>query len=365
MARPPAGTARSETMKPSRTAFRSGSIIDRLVEARTLNYDVKTIFRRVSRHCGWRRRRSIHRVSFLADEQTQHRAFVTEVDHAISAAIVSPATLTNFPKVRGASNAARRFSASIRQRSIDEWSRLRLGSQSRTAARASGGASGLSKEIRVISFPTGIVGPALAGLLAEHGAEVITIEAGGRRAARSAESFQIAADLEGNRERKRIAIDMKNPDGVALVKKLIAKSDVVVENFSARVMGSWGLDYPRLKEISPHIIHGELSGFRPDRAAARLCQLWADSHVLLRHGLFLARSGNRTARSRLSDGVSRLHRALIRRAGDTCRAALSRSARAEGNISIFPKPKLRRSMIGPAYLEYLVHGREPAAPGKF
>ena len=127
----------------------------------------------------------------------------------------------------------------------------------------------LFEGIRVISFPTGIVGPALAGMLAEHGAEVIAIEASRSvRSPQRGQKFQIAADLESNRDRKRIAVDMKHPDGVALVKRLIAKSDVVVENFSARVMASWGMDYARLKEVRPRYHHGESAGVRPDRAAA-------------------------------------------------------------------------------------------------
>src|SRR6185503_3927350 len=97
---------------------------------------------------------------------------------------------------------------------------------------------------RVISFPTGIVGPALASFLADHGAEVISIEAG--RALRSpqrGQRWQVASDLESNHGKKRIAINMKSPEGLALTKQLIAKSDVVAENYSARVMASWGLDY--------------------------------------------------------------------------------------------------------------------------
>ena len=73
--------------------------------------------------------------------------------------------------------------------------------------------------VRVISFPTGIVGPALGSLLAEHGAEVISIEAGrSTRSPQRGQKFQIASDLESNRDRKRIVLDMKHPDGLALAK---------------------------------------------------------------------------------------------------------------------------------------------------
>jgi crotonobetainyl-CoA:carnitine CoA-transferase CaiB-like acyl-CoA transferase len=91
--------------------------------------------------------------------------------------------------------------------------------QSENGRSASISSRRLFEDVRVISFPTGVVGPALAGLLAEHGAEVIAIEAG--RAPRSpqrGQKFQIASDLESNRDRKRIAVDMKHSEGVQLVK---------------------------------------------------------------------------------------------------------------------------------------------------
>jgi crotonobetainyl-CoA:carnitine CoA-transferase CaiB-like acyl-CoA transferase len=145
--------------------------------------------------------------------------------------------------------------------------------------------------IRVISFPTGIVGPALAGLLAEQGAEVISIEAGRvPRSPQRGQRFQIASDLEANRNRKRIAVDMKNPDGVALVKKLIAKSDVVAENFSARVMGSWGLDYPRLKEIRADIILASLQAFGQTGPRRDYVSFGPILMSVFRHGLSMARS---------------------------------------------------------------------------
>src|SRR5207237_10755514 len=76
------------------------------------------------------------------------------------------------------------------------------------AARAPLSASGKLpiQGARVISFPTGIVGPALGSLLAEHGAEVISVEAGRTmRSPQRGQRFQIASDLESHRSKKRVA----------------------------------------------------------------------------------------------------------------------------------------------------------------
>src|SRR4030095_1675153 len=71
--------------------------------------------------------------------------------------------------------------------------------------------------IRVLSFPTGIVGAAPGSLLAEQGAEVITVEAGRTvRSPQRGQRFQIASDLESQRNKKRIAINMNHPEGLAL-----------------------------------------------------------------------------------------------------------------------------------------------------
>ena len=47
---------------------------------------------------------------------------------------------------------------------------------------------------------------------------------------------------------------MKTPEAIGIARRLVAVSDVVAENFSGRVMPSWGLDYPILRELQPSII---------------------------------------------------------------------------------------------------------------
>jgi crotonobetainyl-CoA:carnitine CoA-transferase CaiB-like acyl-CoA transferase len=211
--------------------------------------------------------------------------------------------------------------------------------------------------VRVISFPTGIVGPALGGLLAEHGAEVISIEAGRLRSPQQRQRLQIVTDLEGNRNRKRIAVDMKHPDGVALVRKLIATAGVVVENFSARVMASWGLDYPRVREIRPDVIMASLQAFGqtgPRRdyvsfgpilmAFSGMAYLWRDPDVE-RPG-----AGCQTA---FPDYIAPSYGALA------ILAALHyRERTGKGQYIDISQAETAASMLGPAHLEFLVTGRE-------
>jgi len=338
--------------------------IDRLVEARTLNYRSKEFFDEFQ---GLRLAAApINPPSgFLADEQTKHRNFVTEVEHPKIGRHSFPGdpyrfSLTPWRVERGAPLLAEH------QKQIGrEFSMPSAWLKETAAAPVARNQRKPFEGIRIISFPTGIVGPALAGLLAEHGAEVISIEAG--RVARSpqrGQRFQTASDLEANRNRKRIAVDMKNPEGVALVKQLIAKSDVVVENFSARVMGSWGLDYARLKEIRPDIVMASLQAFgqtgpRRDYVSfgpilmsySGMAYLWRDPEIE-RPG-----AGCQTA---FPDYVAPSYGAVA------ILAALNHRARTgEGQYIDISQAETAAAMIGPAYLEYLVTGREPAPQGNF
>ncbi len=113
--------------------------------------------------------------------------------------------------------------------------------------------------IRVLDFTWVVAGPAATRVLADLGAEVIKVERkvsgfviGTRRAG-------LMADL--NRNKRSIAINMAVPAGVELAHRLVRVSDIVVDNFSSRVMRQWGMDYDSLVRIKPGIICLSMSGF--------------------------------------------------------------------------------------------------------
>ncbi len=341
--------------------------IDRLVEARTLNYKSKNFFEEFQNL-----RLAAAPINppsgFLADEQTRQRSYLTTVEHTALGRYDFPGDPYKFSETPWRVARGAPLFGEHQQRIGSDWSRPSVWltespSQSVGGTTTSRGA--LFQGIRVISFPTGVVGPALAGLLAEHGAEVIAIEPG--RTARSpqrGQKFQIASDLESNRDRKRIAVDMKHPDGVGLVKKLIAKSDVVVENFSARVMASWGLDYPRMKEVRADIIMASLQAFgqsgpRRDYVSfgpilmsyCGMAYLWRDPEI--------ERPGA-ACQTAFPDYIAPSYGALA------IVAALHYRARTgKGQYIDISQAETAASMLGPAYLEYLINGHEPQPQGNF
>jgi crotonobetainyl-CoA:carnitine CoA-transferase CaiB-like acyl-CoA transferase len=340
-------------------------LIDRLVEARSINYPVKKFFDEFQAN-----RLAAAPINppsaFLADEQTQHRDYVTEVEHAQLGRFIFPGDPYKFSESPFRVERGAPLLGEHQNELAGEYARPSAWLADHKAVNAAPLAGRKPLDgIRVISFPTGIVGPALAGLLAEQGAEVISIEPGRvMRSPQRGQKFQIASDLESNRGRKRVTLDMKNPEGLALAKKLIAKSDVVAENFSARVMASWGLDYPRMKEIRPDIIMASLQAFgqtgpRRDYVSfgpilmsySGMAYLWRDPQIE-RPG-----AGCQTA---FPDYIAPSYGALA------ILAALHYRARTgKGQYIDISQAETAASMIGPAHLEYLITGREPQPQGNF
>ena len=108
----------------------------------------------------------------------------------------------------------------------------------------------------VVDFTRVVAGPACTQTLADFGAEVIKIENpdGGddTRAYEHAElGGESAAYLSLNRNKRGIALDLAVPAGRDVARELISRADVVVENFSASIMGKFGLDYASVAPANP------------------------------------------------------------------------------------------------------------------
>lgn len=112
--------------------------------------------------------------------------------------------------------------------------------------------------VRVLDFTRVWSGPLCTRILADLGAEVIKIEA-----PLSAELAAMRGAGFGklNRNKQGMAIDLRREEGREIVRRLAAKSDVLVENFSARVMPNFGLDYETLRRINPALIMLSMPGF--------------------------------------------------------------------------------------------------------
>lgn len=119
--------------------------------------------------------------------------------------------------------------------------------------------------IRVIELGTLIAGPFAAKTLADFGAEVIKIEAPGSgdplRTWRSPEGVTSMWWHVQARDKKSVALDLRQPEGQALVRELASQADVVIENFRPGTMEQWGLDYEALSRHNPGLVMLRISGY--------------------------------------------------------------------------------------------------------
>lgn len=117
--------------------------------------------------------------------------------------------------------------------------------------------------VRVVEFVHMVMGPTCGLVLADLGAEVIKVEPlegdNTRRLTGSGAGYWSTY----NRNKKSLAVDMKSPDGIDVVKKIIAGSDVLIENFRPGAMDKLGLGYAGAKQLRENIIYCSMKGFLP------------------------------------------------------------------------------------------------------
>lgn len=111
---------------------------------------------------------------------------------------------------------------------------------------------------RVIDFTWAVAGPLATRILADYGAEVIKIEPPAVVADRGRRGL-LSASL--NRGKRSIVVDMNRPGALPLVRALIARSQVVADNFSPRVMPAWGLGDAAVRHIRPDVVSLHMSAF--------------------------------------------------------------------------------------------------------
>ena len=119
--------------------------------------------------------------------------------------------------------------------------------------------------VRVIDFTRILAGPFGAMFLGDMGAEVIKVEEPGKgddtRGWPPFAGGEATYFLSVNRSKKSLTLNMKAPEGQAILRKLIAKADVVLENFRPGTMERLGFGYESLRAKNPRLVYCAISGF--------------------------------------------------------------------------------------------------------
>src|SRR6201989_2331575 len=116
----------------------------------------------------------------------------------------------------------------------------------------------------VLDLCSYLAGPYGCTLLADFGADVVKIESPQGDMLRQFPS-SLAGDsrffIGTNRGKRALALDLKQPEGLAVLHHMVQSADVLVENFRPSVPARLGIDYPRLRAINPRLIYAGLTGY--------------------------------------------------------------------------------------------------------
>lgn len=127
--------------------------------------------------------------------------------------------------------------------------------------------------LRVLDLTRVLAGPGATMMLGDLGAEVIKIEKPGAgddtrgwgppflQDAAGQDTSESAYYICANRNKKSVTIDFHQPEGLALLKDLIAKADILVENYKTGGLDKYGLGYDQLREAFPRLIYCSITGF--------------------------------------------------------------------------------------------------------
>ncbi|MDB5583701.1 MAG: carnitine dehydratase [Bradyrhizobium sp.] len=127
--------------------------------------------------------------------------------------------------------------------------------------------------LRVLDFSTTIAGPHCTRMLADMGAEVIKIESAEGETMRSRPPVRNSCSTafgQLNIGKNSLVVDLKSPEGIEVVRRLTASTDILVENFRPGVMRRLKLDYDSLKALNPGLIYCSISGYGQTGPSAEL-----------------------------------------------------------------------------------------------
>ena len=134
-------------------------------------------------------------------------------------------------------------------------------------------AAGPLNGVRVLDLSRILAGPTCTQLLGDLGADIVKVERPGvgddtrawgppyLKDEQGADTTESAYYLSSNRNKRSIAIDLTKPEGQALVRRLLARADILIENFKAGALAKYSLSYADLKNEFPGVVYCSITGF--------------------------------------------------------------------------------------------------------
>ena len=210
--------------------------------------------------------------------------------------------------------------------------------------------------IRVLDFTWVVAGPVATRILADQGAEVIKLE---RKPGPSGER-QIGLQGDLHRNKRSIAVNMSHPRGVEIARRLATVSDLVIDNFSARVMRAWGMDYASLSRVNPGIVCVSMSGLGHTGPRSNYVSYGPTLQALAGFTMMMAEATGEPAGygysyADMSGGYTGALASLI--------ALWARRRSGKGQFVDLSQFEAVVSVLGPTLLDIAANNREPSPPG--
>src|SRR5262245_13036404 len=120
------------------------------------------------------------------------------------------------------------------------------------------------EDVVVLDLTMARAGPTCVRQLADWGADVIKVEAPAGAVENVIPHYNDSDFQNLHRNKRSAVIDLKTPDGVSLVRRMLPSVDVLVENMRPQVKDRLGLSYEVASECNPRLVYGSLSGFGQD-----------------------------------------------------------------------------------------------------
>ncbi len=160
--------------------------------------------------------------------------------------------------------------------------------------------------VKVVDLSVMISGPLAGMMLADQGADVVKVESPGlgdvMRFLGSNKGGMTGIFLNNNRGKRSLVVDLKKPEGLEVVTKLVADADVLIQNFRPGAMERLGLGYEQLSAVNPDLIYVSISGYGPDGP---------NSHRRVYDNVIQAASGLASVQTDPATGQPSLFRTLL------------------------------------------------------
>lgn len=307
----------------------------------------------------------------VASPQIRSRGFIIEADHAEVGRLSYPGLPFHINGAAAQLQAAPRLG----EHQNRPWPLIQAqpGQPMPTPPSPSGETSLPLHGIRVLDMGMFWAGPYAGRLLADMGAEVIKVEGPGRPdpvrmvprdlfpdGERGEQPWNRSGMLnERNRNKLGISLDLLHPQGKALFKDLVAVSDVVLENFSARVMPKLDLDYEVLKTMNPKLVMISIASQGLSGPERNYVSVDPILQALSGVASLTGRPGETPSLvSMYADPLAAVHAV-----GCVVAGLLSRRQTGEGVYIDFSQREALTAAIGSAIMDYTMNGRVATAQG--